>query len=369
MTVAFPDTLVGTDSHTTMINGLGVVGWGVGGIEAEAVMLGQPLYMLMPEVVGFRLTGRLRDGVTATDLVLTVTQMLRKKGVVDKFVEFYGPGCRRCRSPTARRSRNMAPEYGATIGFFPVDDETLRYLERTNRARRGAAARGVRARSRACSAPTTRPSPTFTDTLELDLGDVEPSLAGPKRPQDRVRAARHEDVVPQGADRAGQGARLRAGRGRARAHREESCSATAIARQARPRRGGDRGDHLVHEHVEPVGDGRRGTAREEGGRARAHGAAVREDEPRAGLEGGDRVPARGRTLAPLEALGFDIVGYGCTTCIADGTPVLLADGTARRIEDLPLDGGAACSGRTRIAGWRQRPRPSGWIRAYASASR
>ncbi len=184
-TVAFPDTLVGTDSHTTMINGLGVVGWGVGGIEAEAVMLGQPLYMLMPEVVGFRLTGQLREGVTATDLVLTVTQMLRKKGVVDKFVEFCGPGL----SPMSLADRatigNMAPEYGATIGFFPVDAETLRYMVRTNRADD---ARRLEAycKEQGLFRTDDAPEPAFTDALALDLGDVEPSLAGPKRPQDRV---------------------------------------------------------------------------------------------------------------------------------------------------------------------------------------
>ena len=184
-TVAFPDTLVGTDSHTTMINGLGVVGWGVGGIEAEAVMLGQPLYLLTPQVVGFKITGKLRDGVTATDLVLTVTQMLRKKGVVDKFVEFYGPGLSAMSLPDRATIANMAPEYGATVGFFPVDSETLRYLERTNRAD---AARLTEAYCRAQGLFRTddMAEPTFTDTLELDLGTVEASLAGPKRPQDRV---------------------------------------------------------------------------------------------------------------------------------------------------------------------------------------
>ena len=184
--VAMPDTLVGTDSHTTMINGLGVLGWGVGGIEAEAAMLGQPLYMVTPQVVGFRLTGRLREGATATDLVLTVTQMLRKKGVVEKFVEFYGPGLAEMSLADRATIANMAPEYGATCGFFPVDDETLATC-----ARRAAAPPRWRwssatPRSRACSARRQMPDPVFTDTLELDLATVEPSLAGPKRPQDRV---------------------------------------------------------------------------------------------------------------------------------------------------------------------------------------
>src|SRR5262249_53033334 len=178
-TVAFPDTLVGTDSHTTMINGLGVVGWGVGGIEAEAVMLGQPLYLLLPQVVGFKLTGRLRDGVTATDLVLTVTQMLRKRGVVDKFVEFCGPGLSAMSLPDRATIANMAPEYGATIGFFPVDAETLRYMERTNRAEQ------ARLTERYCAEQglfrtDATPEPEFSDLLALDLRTVEASLAGPK---------------------------------------------------------------------------------------------------------------------------------------------------------------------------------------------
>jgi aconitate hydratase len=185
---AYPDTLVGTDSHTTMINGLGVLGWGVGGIEAEAVMLGQPLYLVMPEVVGFRLTGQLRDGVTATDLVLTITQMLRKKGVVDKFVEFYGPGLAAMSIADRATIGNMSPEYGATMGFFPVDDETLRYLERTNRADDAALTERYCKEQGLFRAEST-PEPEFTDRLALDLGEVEPSLAGPKRPQDRVRLA------------------------------------------------------------------------------------------------------------------------------------------------------------------------------------
>jgi len=186
---AYPDTLVGTDSHTTMINGLGVLGWGVGGIEAEAVMLGQPYFMLIPEVVGMKLTGALPLGTTATDLVLTATQMLRKKGVVDKFVEIYGPGLSSLGLADRATIANMAPEYGATMGFFPVDDETLRYLERTGRGRDV-----VERVERYCKEQTLfrtdgTPDPVFSSTLELDLSTVEPSLAGPKRPQDRVPLA------------------------------------------------------------------------------------------------------------------------------------------------------------------------------------
>mgnify|MGYP003346858612 FL=1 len=184
-TTLYPDTLVGTDSHTTMVNGLAVLGWGVGGIEAEAAMLGQPQPMVLPEVIGFKLTGKLKEGATATDLVLTVTQMLRKKGVVNKFVEFYGEGLEDL--PLANRATigNMAPEYGATCGFFPIDGETISFLNTTNRK---ASAKLVEAYAKKQGLWRSKkaPDPIFTDTLSLDLGDVEPSIAGPKRPQDRV---------------------------------------------------------------------------------------------------------------------------------------------------------------------------------------
>ncbi|MBI3173204.1 MAG: aconitate hydratase AcnA [Chloroflexi bacterium] len=185
-TVAFPDTLVGTDSHTTMINGLGVVGWGVGGIEAEAVMLGQPMDMLLPDVIGFKLYGKLPEGVTATDLVLTVTQMLRKKGVVDKFVEFFGSGLETMSLTDRATIANMAPEYGATMGFFPVDGETLRYMRLTGRSEEVIARTEAYMRAQGLFRDASTPDPEFTDTLELDLSSVVPSLAGPKRPQDRV---------------------------------------------------------------------------------------------------------------------------------------------------------------------------------------
>ncbi|HAU2248829.1 TPA: aconitate hydratase AcnA [Legionella pneumophila] len=183
---AYPDTLVGTDSHTTMINGLGVLGWGVGGIEAEAAMLGQPVSMLIPEVIGFKLSGKLKEGITATDLVLTVTQMLRKKGVVGKFVEFYGPGLNDL--PLADRATisNMAPEYGATCGYFPVDKETIKYLELTGRDKHTIALVETYAKAQGMWYDKDNEEPVFTDSLHLDLGSVEPSLAGPKRPQDKV---------------------------------------------------------------------------------------------------------------------------------------------------------------------------------------
>ncbi len=183
---AYPDTLVGTDSHTTMINGLGVVGWGVGGIEAEACMLGQPISMLLPLVVGFKLHGKLREGVTATDLVLTVTEMLRKKGVVGKFVEFYGQGLSALSLADRATVANMAPEYGATIGFFPVDEETLRYLRLTNRPAEVIALVEAYTKEQGIFRTDSTPDPVFSDTLDLDLASVVSSLAGPKRPQDRI---------------------------------------------------------------------------------------------------------------------------------------------------------------------------------------
>jgi len=183
---AYPDSVVGTDSHTTMINGLGVVGWGVGGIEAEACMLGQPISMLLPDVIGFKLTGQLPPGTTATDLVLTVTQMLRKKGVVGKFVEFYGPGV--LHLPLADRATiaNMAPEYGATIGYFPIDDQTLAYMRLSSRPADTIALTEAYAKEQGLFLTASSPDPDYTDTLALDLSTVVPSLAGPKRPQDRI---------------------------------------------------------------------------------------------------------------------------------------------------------------------------------------
>ncbi|MDZ4364424.1 aconitase family protein, partial [Brevundimonas sp.] len=185
-TVAYPDTVVGTDSHTTMINGLAVLGWGVGGIEAEAAMLGQPIPMLIPEVIGFKLTGAMSEGTTATDLVLTVTQMLRRKGVVGKFVEFFGPGVTSLTIEDQATIANMAPEYGATCGFFPVSRATIDYLTATGRDKARVALVEAYARAQGLWIDETSEDPIFTDVLELDMGEVVPSLAGPKRPQDKV---------------------------------------------------------------------------------------------------------------------------------------------------------------------------------------
>src|SRR5882672_2680216 len=186
MEVAYPDTVVGTDSHTTMVNGLSVLGWGVGGIEAEAAMLGQPYSMLLPEVIGVKLTGKLKEGVTATDLVLTVTQMLRKRGVVGKFVEFFGPGLAGLTIADRATIGNMSPEYGATCGFFPVDDDTIKYLRDTARSADRIALVAAYAKAQGMYRSKNTPDPIFTDVLKLELSSVEPSLAGPKRPQDRV---------------------------------------------------------------------------------------------------------------------------------------------------------------------------------------
>jgi aconitate hydratase len=316
--VAYPDSLVGTDSHTTMINGLGVVGWGVGGIEAEAVMLGQPLYLVMPRVVGFKLTGALREGVTATDLVLTATQMLRRKGVVDQFVEFYGPGLTSMSVADRATIGNMSPEYGATMGFFPIDAQTLLYLERTGR---GEAALMVQAYARANALFRTddTPDPEFSDTLTLDLGEVEPSLAGPKRPQDRVA--------------------LREMKGGFRR------SLTAPVKE----RGYGLPESELGRRVEVGSDGDRATLTHGSVVIAAITSCTNTSNPSvmvaAGLvarnarKRGLQVPPHVKTsLAPgskvvtrylteaglmedLEALRFHTVGYGCTTCIGNSGPL------------------------------------------------
>jgi len=344
-TVAFPDTLVGTDSHTTMINGLGVLGWGVGGIEAEAAMLGQPLYMLTPQVVGFRLTGKLREGVTATDLVLTVTQMLRKKGVVEKFVEFYGPGLGHMSLADRATIANMAPEYGATCGFFPVDDETLRYLRRTGRKDQAALVERY-GKEQGLFRTESAKDPIFSDTLSLDIGTVEPSLAGPKRPQDRVALAQMKTQFAQ--------------------------ALTAPVK--------DRGFGLAAADL-----GRTGTVEMNGKKSEiGHGAVViaaitsctNTSNPSvmlgAGLlakkadERGLRPPAHVKTsLAPgskvvteyyqqsgllphLENLGFNVVGYGCTTCIGNSGP--LPEAVHKAVTDGKLVASSVLSGNRNFEG-------------------
>ncbi len=344
-TVAYPDTLVGTDSHTTMINGLGVVGWGVGGIEAEAVMLGQPLYLLTPQVVGFKLTGRLRDGVTATDLVLTVTQMLRKKGVVDKFVEFYGPGLSGMSLPDRATLANMAPEYGATIGYFPVDAETLRYLERTNR-KPAAELTEAYFKAQGLFRSDDTPDPTFSDTLELELGAVEASLAGPKRPQDRVPLRDMKSSFRKGLT-----ATVKE-RGYGLAESELARTATVASN--------GHADTLTHGAVviaaitsctntsnPSVMLGAGLLAK----KAVAKGLRVK-PYVKTSLAPGSKVVTEylraSGTLTDLEALGFHVVGYGCTSCIGNSGP--LPEAVAQAIDTGKLVAAAVLSGNRNFEG-------------------
>ena len=268
--------MVGTDSHTTMVNGLSVLGWGVGGIEAEAAMLGQPLSMVLPEVIGFKLSGRLKEGVTATDLVLTVTEMLRKRGVVGKFVEFFGPGLTHLTIADRATLGNMAPEYGATCGFSPIDDDTIRYLKDTSRPPEVIALVQAYAKAQGMFRVKTTPDPMFTDILKLDLATVEPSLAGPKRPQDRIAL---KDV------KAGFAGSMEKEFNKGNELKKRVPVDRARLR-SRPRRRGDRGDHLLHQHVESERDDRRRPARPQGGGQGPHRQAVGEDFARAGLAGG-----------------------------------------------------------------------------------
>ncbi len=265
--VAYPDSLVGTDSHTTMVNGLSVLGWGVGGIEAEACMLGQPLSMLLPEVVGFKLTGELKEGVTATDLVLTVTQMLRKQGVVGKFVEFYGPGLSHLSLADRATIANMAPEYGATCGFFPVDDETLHYLSTSGRTPSRIELVEKYAKAQGLFRTESTPDPVFTDVLDLDLASVVPSMAGPKRPEGRLAL----ETVGSGFKTA------LASEYKKTAGRRGPLSGRRQELRSRPWRCGDRSDHLLHQYVEPECADRRRSSGAQRACARPVGEALGED--------------------------------------------------------------------------------------------
>ena len=281
-TIAYPDTLVGTDSHTTMVNGLGVLGWGVGGIEAEAAMLGQPVSMLIPEVVGFKLTGALSEGITATDLVLTVTQMLRAKGVVGRFVEFYGPGLAAMTLADRATIANMAPEYGATCGFFPVDDRTLDYLRLTGRPAETIALVEAYAKAQGMWRDADAPDPIFTDTLELDMSTRRAARSpGPKRPQDKVSLDKVDEVFNGDLfkiyHKEARGARR--GRGPRPRHRR--------------RRRRDRRDHQLHQHLEPLRAGRRRPGRAQGARAGPEAQAVGQDLARARIAGRHRLSRQG----------------------------------------------------------------------------
>jgi len=320
---AYPDTLVGTDSHTTMINGLGILGWGVGGIEAEAAMLGQPISMLIPEVIGFKLTGKLNEGITATDLVLTVTQLLRQKGVVGKFVEFYGPGL--AQLPLADRATisNMAPEYGATCGFFPVDEETLRYLKLTGRDEQTIALVEAYSKAQGLWYDKDAEDPVFTDSLSLDLGAVEPSLAGPKRPQDKVNLKTLPKEFAAFLQQAGKDT--------------EKDQAFAVKGH----------DYSLH-HGDVVIAAITSCTNTSNPSVLMAAGLVAKKALEKGLQ---RKPWVKSSLAPgskvvtdylkhaglqtyLDELGFNLVGYGCTTCIGNSGP--LPDPIAHSVSDNDL---------------------------------
>jgi aconitate hydratase len=339
-TIAYPDTLVGTDSHTTMINGLSVLGWGVGGIEAEAAMLGQPISMVLPEVIGFKVSGSLREGATATDLVLTAVQMLRKKGVVGRFVEFYGPGIANMSLADRATIGNMAPEYGATCGFFPIDAETIRYLKLTARDPARVALVEAYAKAQGLWHDEKSPEPVFTDTLELDLGTVEPSLAGPRRPQDRVAlggvpknftielpklAATRKPENAKG-EVSVKGANYALKDGAVVIAAITSCTNTSnpsvmlgaglVARNALKR--GLKVKPWVKTSLAPGSQ------------------VVTDYYAAAGLQ------------QDLDALGFNLVGYGCTTCIGNSGP--LPDPITEAIEDGDLVVAGVLSGNRNFEG-------------------
>ncbi len=337
--IAYPDTLVGTDSHTTMINGLSVLGWGVGGIEAEAAMLGQPISMLIPEVVGFKLTGQLPEGATATDLVLTVVQMLRQKGVVNKFVEFYGDGLSHLTLADRATIANMAPEYGATCGFFPIDAETIHYLEFSGRDPERVALVEAYAKAQGLWRSTDTPDPIFTDTLSLELDTVEPSLAGPKRPQDRVLLS---DL----------------------AHQFKTADFPSFSgkdysqKQSVPVTGADYaltdGDVVIaaitsctNTSNPSVMIGAGLVAR----KAREKGLTVK-PWVKTSLAPGSQVVSdyldKAGLQADLDALGFNLVGYGCTTCIGNSGP--LPAPIANAIDNNDLVVGAVLSGNRNFEG-------------------
>ena len=306
--VAYPDTCVGTDSHTTMVNGLGVLGWGVGGIEAEAAMLGQPVSMLIPEVVGFKLTGVLPEGVTATDLVLTATQMLRAKGVVGRFVEYYGPGLAMLSLADRATLANMAPEYGATCGFFGVDDKTLDYLRLTGREEEQIALVEAYAREQGLWLDPNAPDPIFTDTLELDMGGVVPSLAGPKRPQDKVALTAVDDVFNGELDTV---------------YRKV---ATRVAVEGRDHDIGD-GDVVIAAITSCTNTSNPGVMIAAGLVAKKANERGLKPKPwvKTSLAPGSQVVTdylnKSGLTEHLDALGFNLVGYGCTTCIGNSGPL------------------------------------------------
>ena len=337
-TVAYPDTLVGTDSHTTMVNGLAVLGWGVGGIEAEAAMLGQPISMLIPEVIGFKLTGALKEGVTATDLVLTVTQMLRKKGVVGKFVEFYGPGLEHLTLADRATIGNMAPEYGATCGFFPIDKETIAYLTMSGRDPQRIALVEAYAKAQGLWRDAKSPDPVFTDTLELDLATVVPSMAGPKRPEGRIALT---DVKS----------------GFATALESEYRKPGEVAKRV-PVAGRDfdigHGDVVIAAITSCTNTSNPSVLIGAGLLARNAIDRGLKQKPwvKTSLAPGSQVVAAyldKSGLQPyLDQIGFNLVGFGCTTCIGNSGP--LPDEISQAINENGIVAAAVLSGNRNFEG-------------------
>jgi aconitate hydratase len=336
--VAYPDTVVGTDSHTTMVNGLAVLGWGVGGIEAEAAMLGQPQSMLLPEVIGFKLTGKLKEGITATDLVLTVTQMLRKKGVVGKFVEFFGPGLYNLTLADRATIANMGPEYGATCGFFPVDAETLNYLETTSRKAARVALVEKYSKAQGLFATRSTPDPVFTDTLELDLTTVQASMAGPKRPEGRA------DL---GAIKSGFAAAMDA----------DYKKGGELSRRVKV--DGEKfdlghGDVVIAAITSCTNTSNPSVLMAAGLLARNAVAKGLKVKPwvKTSLAPGSQVVAEYLAKAglqkDLDKLGFNLVGFGCTTCIGNSGP--LPAPISKAINDQGLIAGAVISGNRNFEG-------------------
>ncbi|GGA88962.1 aconitate hydratase [Brucella endophytica] len=338
VTVAYPDTCVGTDSHTTMVNGLGVLGWGVGGIEAEAAMLGQPVSMLLPEVIGFRLTGKLKEGVTATDLVLTVTQMLRKKGVVGKFVEFFGPGLGNMTLADRATIGNMAPEYGATCGFFPVDEETLNYMHMSGREEERIALVKAYTQAQGMWRESDSFDPVFTDVLELDMAEVVPSMAGPKRPEGRIPL---ENI----------------GSGFAKSLETEYKKTTGQAtRYAVEDEDYDlgHGDVVIAAITSCTNTSNPSVLIAAGLLARNAVAKGLKTKPwvKTSLAPGSQVVAAYLESAglqkDLDALGFNLVGFGCTTCIGNSGP--LPAPISKTINDKGLIAAAVLSGNRNFEG-------------------
>jgi aconitate hydratase len=338
MEVAYPDTLVGTDSHTTMVNGLSVLGWGVGGIEAEAAMLGQPLSMVLPEVIGFKLTGRLKEGVTATDLVLTVTEALRKRGVVGKFVEFFGPGLAHLTIADRATLGNMSPEYGATCGFSPIDDDTMVYLKNTGRPSDVISLVAAYAKAQGMYRTAKTPDPHFTDVLKLDLSTVEPSLAGPKRPQDRIAL---KDVKTGFA---------------ASMDKEFNKASEMKKRVPVPGKNYDlgHGDVVIAAITSCTNTSNPNVMIGAGLLARKAAAKGLTSKPwvKTSLAPGSQVVGEylehSGLQKDLDKLGFNLVGYGCTTCIGNSGP--LPEEISEAINENDLVAAAVLSGNRNFEG-------------------